>query len=363
MSTLSVEQAVPGMDSGAPRIAGFEQRRRIADRVFRGTLLANSALTLFCVFAYLTGMGTAIAGSPKLDAASLAGVLVGILIFNVVWAFVWYVVKSSLLKRVVGFSAEERHQAFSSRMSRPFDLPGLLAHHSERRIRIVDMIGRRGRFVTIALAGFFYLYLHIASGRPENFAAAFLGANLLDAVLTSWLFLAFFYSSNRFATVLYGAQTRIMDGVLARANFLLIATLWTLFKFVLVPVGTQLAAIYPPEQFALVFALIWGSYIVTDALAEIGGALYGRQTIRVIGIGDVNRKSVGGTLTGFAGSLVFCTGLVLANGLPPSWLLLAMVISLSNTLLELFSPRGTDDFTMTTSNALICWAFGALIIA
>jgi hypothetical protein len=28
-------------------------------------------------------------------------------------------------------------------------------------------------------------------------------------------------------------------------------------------------------------------------------------------------------------------------------------------LLELFSPRGTDDFTMATANALICWAFGA----
>jgi hypothetical protein len=33
----------------------------------------------------------------------------------------------------------------------------------------------------------------------------------------------------------------------------------------------------------------------------------------------------------------------------------------SNTLFELFSPRGTDDFTMATSNALICWGFGALV--
>jgi hypothetical protein len=31
---------------------------------------------------------------------------------------------------------------------------------------------------------------------------------------------------------------------------------------------------------------------------------------------------------------------------------------LSNTILELLSPRGTDDFTMATGNALICWAFG-----
>jgi hypothetical protein len=28
---------------------------------------------------------------------------------------------------------------------------------------------------------------------------------------------------------------------------------------------------------------------------------------------------------------------------------------------ELLSPRGTDDFTMATANALICLAFGTLI--
>jgi len=42
-------------------------------------------------------------------------------------------------------------------------------------------------------------------------------------------------------------------------------------------------------------------------------------------------------------------------------LLLGVVISLSNTLLELFSPRGTDDFTMATANALLCLGFGILV--
>jgi hypothetical protein len=35
-----------------------------------------------------------------------------------------------------------------------------------------------------------------------------------------------------------------------------------------------------------------------------------------------------------------------------------VVIAVSNSLLELFSPRGTDDFTMATANALICLFFG-----
>jgi len=152
-----------------------------------------------------------------------------------------------------------------------------------------------------------------------------------------------------------------MDGVLARANCLLITTLWAAFKFVLLPIGTQLAQYFTPAQFATVFALIWGSYLVCDALAEVGGALYGRQTIRVRGMGDVNRKSIGGTVTGFVGSLVFCLWIVLGQGLPMPWVGLAIVISVSNTLIELYSPRGTDDFFMATTNALICWAFGAWI--
>ena len=164
------------------------------------------------------------------------------------------------------------------------------------------------------------------------------------------------------AAAFYGSQSRVMDGVLARANCLLISTLWTAFKFVMVPIGAGLATVFAPAQFALVFALIWGSYIVADGLAEVGGSIFGRQTLRVWGIGDVNRKSIGGTVSGFAGSLVFCSWIVTASGLGAPWLTLGFVISVSNTLLELFSPRGTDDFFMATGNALLCLAFGAFVL-
>jgi hypothetical protein len=280
----------------------------------------------------------------------------------VIWGFIWYGIKTILLKYVVGFSKDERRQAFSSRMNAPFDVASLVARHSERRIRIVDMIGRRGRFITLAMAGFFYMYGQVASSQTPRFATLFLAENLFDAVVTSWIFLAFYYSNGFLAAAFYGPQSRVMDGVLARANCLLITTLWTVFKFVMVPIGAQLAAVYTPDQFAVVFALIWGSYIVTDALAEIGGSMFGRQNIRVWGVGDVNRKSVAGIVSGFGGCLIFCAWIVLANGLPPAWLALAVIIACSNTLLELFSPRGTDDFTMATANALICWAFGALLL-
>jgi hypothetical protein len=336
----------------------FAERRRTADRIFRGALLFNAALTVFWLFVVLTQRDAVFFRHYNIDRETIGRVAGSILFFYVLWGFIWYGIKSLLLKYVVGFSKVERRRAFSSRMRVPYDVSELLARHSERRIRIVDMIGRRGRFITLAMAGFFYLYARVSTEPTPEFATFFLADNLFDAVATNWIFLAFYHADGFLAAAFYGPQSRVMDGVLARANCLLITTLWTVFKFVMVPVGARLAALFPPGEFAVVFAMIWGSYIAADALAEIGGSIFGRQTIRVWGIGDVNRKSIEGTIACFAGSLALCLWVVLSHGLPAPWIALAVVISLSNTLLELFSPRGTDDFTMATANALICWAFG-----
>ena len=345
----------------SPADAGlaFVERRRTADRIFKAALAFNASLTVFWLVMLATGGNAFFFGSYDASIAAVGRVLGGVFFFYVLWGFIWYGIKTLLLTYFVHFSKDERRQAFSSRMKAPFDVHDLLQRHSERRIRIADMIGRRGRFIVLGMAGFYYTYVQVANEPSANFATIALQDNLFDAVLTSWIFLAFYYSDGRLAAAFYGPQSRIMDGVLARANCLLITTLWTCFKFVLVPIGAQLTRVYSRDEFATIFALIWGTYMVTDALAEIGGSLFGRQRLRVWGVGDVNRKSIGGMVTGFAGALAFC--LFTVRGLPAPWIGLALVLAVSNTLFELFSPRGTDDFTMATSNALICWGFGALI--
>jgi len=344
-----------------PQAVAFETRLRTANRVYLAALVFNTALTAFWAFVQITHQGFGLFGYYPIGWDSVPRVGSGILFFYVIWGFIWYGVKTLLLKYFVGFTKDERRQAFSSRMRQPFDVSSFTSRYSERRIRITDMIGRRGRFITLAMAGFFYLYSRVQTEQSSNFASLFLQDNLFDAVITSWVFLAFYRANGFLAAAFYGPQSRVMDGVLARANCLLITTLWTAFKFVMVPIGTRLATVFTPAQFAAVFALIWGSYIVADALAEVGGSLFGKQQIRVLGIGDVNRKSIGGTVSGFVGALVFCLWVVKAQGLPAPWIGLAVVIALSNTLIELFAPRGTDDFFMATANAALCLAFGALI--
>lgn len=342
----------------APVVA-TEERRRTVDRVFKGALAFNCALTAYWLFLLATGGSSTFFKDYRGDLKHVGGVLIFFLFFHVVWGYAWLGVKTLLLKHFVGFSKEERRRAFSSRLDGRFEVADLTARYSERRIRIADMVGRRGRFFMMGLTGFLALYANLATQPEARFATGFLADNLVDAVVVSWLFLGFYYVNGPLAAAVYGPQSRVMDGVLARANCLLISTLWAAFKFVLVPLGTRMAAIYPPREFAPLFALIWGSYIVSDAFSEIVGSLFGKQKLRVWGMGDVNRKSIAGTVACFASSLLFCLWIVSANGLAPAWIALAVLISISNTVFELFSPRGTDDFTMTVANALICWAFGA----
>lgn len=338
------------------------ERKQTALRVFRGCLAYTAALTLYWLFCLMARPETGFFFAHyEIDREGLTRVAIGFLFFSILWGVVWFGIKNLLLRTWVGLSKDERRRVFRSRMGEPFDLPGLLEGHSERRIRIADMIGRRGRFIILQLAGFSYLYGRIAAEPTPQFLTLFLQDNLFDAVLFNWFALGFYYSSGFLARMFYGAQSRIMDGTLARANCLLITTLWSVFKFVMVPLGIKLGALFPPETYAVLFILIWGGYTAADASAEIVGSLFGKQKLRVFGLGEVNRKSLAGTWGGFTAALALCLWAVLSHGLPWPWVGLAVAVAALSTLLELFSPRGTDDFTMATGNALLCWAFGALV--
>jgi hypothetical protein len=339
-----------------------EHHLRTARRVFQGALLWTCALTLFWAAMMVLGPEKApFFGKYRIDQQSVGFVLFGFLFFNVIWGAIWWGIRYVLLRRFVGLSKEEAREVFTSRMHRPFDLSRYLSRYSERRIRITDMIGRRGRFVTLGIMGFLFIYGRVSVDPKPEYLVFGAGDSLFDAMVGSWLFLAFYYSDGFFGRVVFGAQSRVMDGILGRANCLLITTLWSGFKFIFVPLSIRLAAHFPPATFAALFAFIWPSYLAADAAAEIVGSLIGKQKLQVWGMGEVNRKSVAGTVAGFVASLAICLAVIFSRHLPMSWALLAVVISLSNTLLELFSPRGTDDFTMATANALLCWGFGVLV--
>jgi hypothetical protein len=341
----------------------WDSYRRDAQRYFRWSLALTGAITAVWLFFVVTGRdGGPIFKGYQLSLEAVIRVAIGFLIMSVLWGWLWYGIKGLLLRKLAGFSKDEVKAAFRSRMTEAFDLQELLERHPERRVRIADMIGRRGRFLTIGMAGFTYIYTRVAHDPQPGFLFMGLQESLFDALAYSWWMLALYYSDGFLGRMAYGAQTRIMDGTLGRANCLVITMLWSLFKFLMVPIGFQLAGVFPPATYGVLFAFVWVSYLGSDGASEIVGSLFGKQKLRVWGIGEVNRKSIAGTWACFLTSLAICAGLVFANRLPPAWYGLAVAISVSNTLFELFSPRGTDDFTMALSNALVCWGFGALVL-
>jgi hypothetical protein len=343
--------------------SGWAAYRRQSDLYLRASVALTACLTAVWLFFVVTGRdgGTVFKGY-QVDLEAVVRVAVGLSIMTVLWGWLWYGVKRLLLRKLAGFSEEELRAVFRSRLAEPFDLGALLRRHSERRVRIADMIGRRGRFFTIGLLGYGYIYSRVRSAPTPDFLFVGLQESLFDAIVYSWLMLALYHSNGFLGRVAYGAQARVMDGTLGRANCLVITMLWSLFKLFMVPLGSQLAALFSPQTYAALFAFVWLSYLGGDGLSEIVGQLFGKQKLRVWGIGEVNRKSVAGTWACFLGSLAICLWLVHADGLGPAWVGLAVAVSLSNTFFELFSPRGTDDFTMASANALLCWAFGGLVL-
>ena len=76
--------------TGEPPSRTLADRRRTADRIFRGALLFTTALTLFWVVMAATGGNAYFFGSDGVTAQRLVQVLIGVAIFNVLWGFIWY---------------------------------------------------------------------------------------------------------------------------------------------------------------------------------------------------------------------------------------------------------------------------------
>ena len=214
------------------------------------------------------------------------------------------------------------------------------------------MIGRRGRFITLAAAGFFYLTSRSSPSR--RFATLFLRTICSTPSLPAGCFWALLLRRLPGRGVLRPAVAR--HGRRAgRANCLLITTLWTAFKFIMVPLGARLAVVFRPDSSRGVRAHL--GLVHRHRRHGRGGRVALRQTdVRVWGIGDVNRKSIGGTVTGFVG----------VSGLLPvdrratacgrrGWRWRSC--SPSRTRCWNSSRRaGPTTSSMATANALICWA-------
>jgi hypothetical protein len=338
------------------------RRLRAARRVFLACLIYTCAATALWLFLMLTGKdGGLFFGNYRVSLQQVANLTIFFTLFWAIYSYAFHWLKYGLLKRA-GLSREELLLVFGSRLE-GFDLETLLARHSERTLRIIDMIGRRGRTILLVAVSFAAVYVKARQEPTPGDLAVGLQSSLFDAMMMSWWGVLTYHSNGVLGHMSYGAHARVLDGVQARANALCIGTLWNAFKFVMIPIGLRLAEIYPAHTYAVLYAFIWFSYATSDFAAEIFGSLWGKHRIRVWGLGDMNRKSWAGVVAAFVCTLAVNAALVWANHLPLAWWVLGVLLAVVNPLVELYSPRGTDDFTMATTNALICLGYGWLVFS
>ncbi len=259
--------------------------------------------------------------------------------------------KWSLLSRMK-MPLTERKLIFSNRR-KYFELKYFINRYGDRNLRIVDGLSRK--------------LLHIATGLWQ---LAILNLLIKDTyvafkvTLTYQITMVFLsivsYSSNKIiglAGLLYGASSRIRDGVYGRKN-LLVARLSFLNLLPLMFIDS-LARNQVSDPINLVFFsfFIFLPLTIGDALGEIIGTIWGKQKLHVWGVGEINRKSLLGTASVFLGSLLPLLLIVFFNGLPWSWWLMCLSIAIITTIVELISPRGTDNFFIPLGNALVCLIF------
>lgn len=261
------------------------------------------------------------------------------------------------LMSLIGISRKERLEIFSSR-DRYFNLDYYIQQYGDRRLRIVDGLSRKLLHI---IAGFWQLaILNLVVKDTETALIATLAYQVFILCISLVT-----YSSNKpfgLAWLLYGASSRIRDGIYGRKNLLVARCAF--LNLLPLAIIDQLArsSVADPASLILFSFFVFLPLTLGDALGELIGSTWGKQKIKVWGIGEINRKSQLGTLAVFLGGLVPLLLVAYLNQLEPAWYLLALAVSTFTASIELVAPRGTDNFFIPVGNATLCLVFVQLFL-
>ena len=205
---------------------------------------------------------------------------------------------SAILKMVwlerLNFSKTEIVFFFSQRKTN-FDLNSYIQKSSDRSLRLVDAIPRKLTHFFSSLANLLIVHHFIVS-------SALAGVSIALASLTFSVILLFLYSRDTLlARIIFGATSRIRDGKEGRKNYLVAQ--WLGFFCSIFVGGVVLFHLsykggISDQTLIILSYFVFLPMSVGDALGEIVGS-FAKQNIPVKGIGEINRKSVVGTIAVF----------------------------------------------------------------
>ena len=253
----------------------------------------------------------------------------------------WYF-KKFLFLHCLGMSAKHFDPINQDRLQWNGEEIDLLeASYGQRRIKMYDAINKRSFHIFMnGIRAVFYL------GISKDTIGALQTAFVLYSI-NSALMLAFEKQSGIVASVIY-LSARMRDGILGRMNVLSVIV-WeytgSLLALVILTVQEESGAKRGFFFCAGIQCVMWG-----DTFGEVIGSFFGKYQFPVWGIGEVNYKTLEGTLATYVSNFV---SLILVLQLQPeegtfrfSLLAVATIVALVGTVAEVMAVRSTDNFFM-----------------
>lgn len=276
-----------------------------------------------------------------------------LLVVNVSIFYFFSVIKWYAL-RAMGVSYSDCLLIYSNR-KKSFCLGELLNKYSEYKLMRIDALVRKAKHL---VSGFFRLFILTTLSKSPAQSIQVLAIN--NGFMLALLVLS--YRSNAhigLGGLFYGADSRVRDGKYGRINFFLaqVGALINLFFIILSYVIASKLGFTVAHMFSLVW-IVYLPLVIGDAFGEVCGSLWGKQTIKVYGVAEINRKSWLGVFSIFVSSLLsLLVYLSFQNWLQPYWIVLSLVISAVTAIVELVSPRGIDNITIPLANFIIYYTF------
>jgi dolichol kinase len=227
---------------------------------------------------------------------------------------------------------------------RKFNIDEFTEKYSKFHLKIIDGLCRKSNHIFTSIFNLLFITSWVEDETLKYQSAVL--AQVIN-ITVSYLTLD---SNNIISYPLYGSSSRIRDGKLGRLNLFIVrcASLATIIS-----VGSFMIfyrPLFTDDERNLLIGIIYIPTALGDAAGEIFGSLFGKHEFKVYGLGEINKKSIEGTLAVFLFSFVPMCLITSIRG--ESFYILSLIISLQSTFLELVSFRSTDNFILPVGNVL-----------
>eukprot|EP00762_Andalucia_godoyi_P002461 ANDGO_02762.mRNA.1 hypothetical protein EMIHUDRAFT_445288 len=267
---------------------------------------------------------------------------------------IWYLTSKFriwLLRRN-NFTEEEIRSIVQHR-NKEFPLAEMRSRHTSHCLRVCDGIPRKLNHVFTTFFNLFFVSFAITDN-SVRIQTAIVG-QVLNIIVS-----ALVYRSDGWiaSSPFFGSSSRIRDGRWGRLNLMIVRVVGLTALLMVTSIFSFLQDDVDKTRQSLVIVYAYIPTACGDAAGEVIGSLFGKIEFKVWGIGEVNRKTVEGTTAVFLFSIVpmlivSCIYEVDDFTIYRFWLILIM--SVVSTVLEVISPRGTDNWTLPTANAAIAY--------